>query len=551
MRKTILILPDGKEISSGAGTREAIVSCQITQCVNAGSELTLGSVCAAMAELQLITPDGSLALCAGDELTICHEEDGVRRQVGIFLAEKPERPTANTLRITAYDRVTRLDQDLTGWLNALSGWPYTLRRLAELVCQACGVELTDAPLPNGSFLVEQFTAQAVTGRKLLQWIGQVAGRFCRANADGTLEFAWYTPAESSVSWSTPRWQAAGETLTLHDPVMQFTGSVRITVPDAAITADGTQVTVSYPRRLAYNLGGLQAADYAVAPIDKVQLHASQEDVGVVYPADETGTHAYQLTANPLLMGRSAEALQTVAQTLYTQLQQVTYTPCTLRLPANSQVAAGQILPVTDKNGRRLTLYVMQRKCAGQVDILSCTGSHRRDSTTAVNDAVLEGLNGRVLNLHMDMEGLRAENKASDGRLASLELTVDGIHTAVQQQSKDAQTLRTDLTTLQQTARDVQISVQTLRDTGISKVRTSTDYTFDENGLKIARSGQPMVNLLDNTGMYVTRAGQPVLQANSDGVVAVDVQVKNYLCVGTNARLEDYESGRTACFWTGG
>lgn len=551
MRKTILILPDGTEVSSGAGTREAIVSCQITQCVNAGSELTLGSVCAAMAELQLITPDGSLELCAGDELTICHEEDGVRRQVGIFLAEKPERPTANTLRITAYDRVTLLDQDLTGWLSQLSGWPYTLRQLTGLVCTACGVELTDAPLPNGSFLVEQFTAQAVTGRKLLQWIGQVAGRFCRANADGALEFAWYTPAECSVSWSTPRWQVAKDILTLHDPVMQFTGSVQITVPDAAITTDGTQVKLSYPRRLAYNLGGLQAADYAVAPIHKVQLHASSEDVGVVYPADETGTHAYQLTANPLLMGRSAQALQTVAQTLYAQLQDVSYTPCTLRLPANSQVAAGQILPVTDKNGRRLSLYVMQRKCTGQVDILSCTGSHRRDSTTAVNEAVFEGLNGRVLNLHMDMEGLRAENKDSHGRLASLELTVGGINTAVQQQSKDAQTLRTDLTTLQQTARDVQISVQTLRDTGISKVRTSTDYTFDENGLKIARSGQPMVNLLDNTGMYVTRAGQLVLQANSDGVVAVDVQVKNYLCVGTNARLEDYESGRTACFWTGG
>jgi hypothetical protein len=34
----------------------------------------------------------------------------------------------------------------------------------------------------------------------------------------------------------------------------------------------------------------------------------------------------------------------------------------------------------------------------------------------------------VLNLRTDVEGLRAENKAADGRMAALALTVEGINT---------------------------------------------------------------------------------------------------------------------------
>ena len=76
------------------------------------------------------------------------------------------------------------------------------------------------------------------------------------------------------------------------------------------------------------------------------------------------------------------------------------------------------------------------------------------------------------------------------------------------------------------------------------------YTFDDEGLHIAKSGEQMENRLDNTGMYVTRAEETILQANDAGVVATDVKVRNYLIVGTHARFEDYPEQRTACFWLG-
>ena len=91
--------------------------------------------------------------------------------------------------------------------------------------------------------------------------------------------------------------------------------------------------------------------------------------------------------------------------------------------------------------------------------------------------------------------------------------------------------------------------------GIDSVTTSTGYTFDENGLKISKSGEAMENRLDNTGMYVTRDGEQILGANHDGVQALNLTSRKFLIVGDNSRFENYDDGtgskRTACFYIGG
>lgn len=113
-------------------------------------------------------------------------------------------------------------------------------------------------------------------------------------------------------------------------------------------------------------------------------------------------------------------------------------------------------------------------------------------------------------------------------------------------------LTESVTALQQNSESVNISVQKILNEGVSTVKTTTGYTFDADGLRIAKTGYEITNLLDNTGMYVTRSGEPMLQANADGVIATDVSVRNYLVMGTHARFEDFadadDSARTACYW---
>lgn len=562
MLKTYILLPDGTEISSGPGAVHAVQSCSFTECVNSAAELTLGSVCAAMVEVKLITP-GGLTISAGDELRIYQQEGGVRYPLGIFIAEKPTRPSANIMKITAYDRVSLLDKDLTAWVNGLAGWPYSLQELASMVCDQCGLALTDTQLPNGSHLVRAFTAVGITGRRLMQWIGQAAGRFCRATADGKLEFAWYAPVEGHSVGTTPR--AMADNL---DAVCDGQ-TLKLTMADATVTGEGDMLSILWDdltaaqsgnvltltaagqtRQHFYFQGGLSFADYTVAPIEKIQISATDQDVGTQWPPDTQG-NTLRITGNPLLTADSAQSLQNVAQTLLAQLENATYTPCTVTVPATPHIRAGHILTVTDRLGRSITTWVMTKKQSGHRDTLECTGSPRRDSATVLNEQSYTALSGKVMNLRADVEGLKAENKAADGRAASLELTVDGISARVEKHAAEAAALRTELTAVQQTADAVKIAVQSIRENGASKVKTAASYTFDDTGLHIARSGQTMENKLDNTGMYVLRSGQVILQANSDGVTATDVRVRNYLCVGENARFEDYEGSRTACFFTGG
>ena len=101
-----------------------------------------------------------------------------------------------------------------------------------------------------------------------------------------------------------------------------------------------------------------------------------------------------------------------------------------------------------------------------------------------------------------------------------------------------------------TAEQVQILVSETVG-GIDSITTETGYTFDKDGLRIHKAGEEIENRLDNTGMYVERGGENVLTANAEGVEAMNLTTRQYLTIGTNARFEDYGSGRTACFYIGG
>lgn len=158
-------------------------------------------------------------------------------------------------------------------------------------------------------------------------------------------------------------------------------------------------------------------------------------------------------------------------------------------------------------------------------------------------------NGESFFLDLDNSILRMKALDDlDGKYSSVSVDVEGINATVSQQKSDIDGLQEQMSTLQQTADGVSIQVQNIVDNGVDKVTTKTGYTFNDDGLKITKSGQEIENLLNNTGMYVTRSGETILQANNAGVVATDVTVRNYLIIGTHARLEDYGLDRTACFY---
>lgn len=525
MHKHQIVLPDGTELSSGAGCETAIEKVTLTQQVNTGSDLNPGAVCASCLEVSLFAPHGALHLPAGTELVLFETDGaGARTQLGLFAVEKLEYSGPHRCRITAYDRLSRLDCDLSEWLGGLTQWPCTLQSFARQVCEACGLNLSTEEIPNGDWEIRKFAAADVTGRMLMQWICEAAGRFCRATARGDIELAWYTA-----------------------------------------TGIGLE-----PAGTHFYYGGSLLADAApIAPIDRVELRFTGSDAGVSFGS---GSNACCITGNPLLLSDSEAALETVAEVLYEILHTQPYTPCRVTVPASLGVQAGDIVDITDANGKSCTAYVMRCVRSGQRTQLACTGNPTRGSTGARNRAKFTSLSGKVTELELGLNGLALESKELDGKMltlqagmegltaahsdlngqaAGLALTVDGISSKVSNQQEDLVFVQQQMSAVEQSAEGLRVQVKHIMESGTERVTTSAGYTFDENGLTVRKSGREFKTQITEDGMTVYKNDRAVLTASSGGVEAVDLHAATYLSVAQRVRFEKYKDTRIGCFWIGG
>ena len=385
MQKSILVLPDGTELSSGRGTTNALMNVQYTELVNSDTELTLGSVCSSCIEATLSAPGGKLSIAAGTEVTMYEEDDdGSRVQTGIFKLEKPTRASANAYKLMAYDRIVNFDTDLTSWLQDLKeSFPMTLQTFVEAVCAKCGVVLANTYISNGDLRIEYFSPGEVTGRKLIKWAAEIAGGFVRANTEGKIEFAWYDQNDT-------------------------------------VTIGPYQGENENTKQISYFQGSLSYEDYEVMAIEKVQIKNSDDDIGTVWPSDLEEGNTYVVSSNMILMNSSKDDLEYVAQYIYQTLMNAVYVPCKVSVGRGSGIRAGDIVTVTDVNGATFNTYVMQRTVSGGKETLECTGSQNRGSTSAINNRDYKDLEGRILRIQTSVEGIKTEVKDAEKNITELQ-----------------------------------------------------------------------------------------------------------------------------------
>lgn len=392
MVKNILVLDDGTEIAAGTVGQNAILSLTCTETVSKTTDLCPGAACSNKLEITIwVEPGTDLPITSGTRLTHYRETSGHRTLAGTYWAVKPTSQTRNTYKVYAYDAVSRLDSVQSTWLRSIQDqFPMTLWKFAGLVAQRCGVTIANNSLPrNGTYLVQAFYADNLTGRQLLAWVAEASCTFLRATPDGKIEFAWYTDYTS---------QSIGPTVYIRD--------------------------------------GLSHDKFQTAPVVKVQIRQSDDDVGVLYPSDESGSNALVIQGNLLLTSATAEALKPVAQAIFETMQGVTYTPLKVTVPADFPLPApGNIVSVTDARGNVLSSYIMTRKISGQQVTLESTGNATRDGTAAVNEQSYKNLTGKMLEIKTSVDGL--EVKASDltGKYTDLKATVDGLSSEVKKDTK--------------------------------------------------------------------------------------------------------------------
>lgn len=477
MIKHRIELPGGVVWGSGVGVLPALEWVRLTRFVNNGTELVPGAVCAGMVEVSVLT-SGALELGAGVEFALYTVfEDGSEVCEGLFTLEQPVRAGANRYTLTAYDRVSRLDRDLTAWLAGLTGWPYGLRDFAGLVCSACGVSLVDSRIPNGDLAIPAFTATGITGRLLMQWVGQLACRFVTANADGELEFGWYE--------------------------------------------DGGSVGPGDIRG-----GTLRYSDYTVAPVEKVHLGLTADAVGAVWPDTAEEVNTCRITGNYLLSGLEFSALQGAAQVIFGELSTLSYTPCCLSVSAEAALAAGQRITVTDANGVSFTSLIMKSVRKGQSCALESTGSPRRDAASAVNTESFGTVRGKLMELRKSMEGLEmtvssaetglrqeifAQNTAVIADCRKILLSALESYVTSQDQQDFRQTVESQLSLLSDRLNLNFKTVTEQTEAVGSELRQQITeiykyFTFSEAGLVIGSGDSAITLTLDNDGIVFQKNG---------------------------------------------
>ena len=148
----------------------------------------------------------------------------------------------------------------------------------------------------------------------------------------------------------------------------------------------------------------------------------------------------------------------------------------------------------------------------------------------------------VSQIQLDTEGINAS-------VSSLQETTtdafDGINEELAQLREQA--------SLSVKKDEVEIIVQSELSAGVDKIKTATNsYTFDDNGLTIAKSDSEIKTQITEDGMTIKKGSKEVLTASNEGVKAIDLHATTYLIIGKYSRFEDYPGKkRTACFWIGG
>lgn len=234
---------------------------------------------------------------------------------------------------------------------------------------------------------------------------------------------------------------------------------------------------------------------------------------------------------------------------------------------NFLVEIGDKIALTTKDNETVYSYLLD-------DTISYDGSYSQktqwsykgdnaetiSNPTSLGDAIKQTY-ARVDKANKNIELVASETKANTDNISSLLLNTDSLAATVQRIEETTNSaldsVNGEISTLTNrvnatlTAEDVTLSIQSELANGVSKVTTATGFTFNNEGLKVEKTGSEMSTKITENGMMVYKDKKEVLTANNVGVDAVNLHATTYLIIGTNSRFEDYGKNRTGCFWIGG
>lgn len=256
-------------------------------------------------------------------------------QMGVFKLDKPVRVNDTRIKVTAYDRMTLFDRNIDELVNSIT-YPITLSDLLNKLCGYVGVVCKTPSFLNCDFQVKKnFIGDNVSGRQLLQWIAEIAGKFAVINELGELEIKWYETTNYVI--------------------------------DETCYSE------------------VEVSDYEVKEIDKLQIQVEENDIGVV---TGEGSNAYVIQNNPLLYAEHDSELRTVIDNIFNFIKGFNYYPYSITVLPNPLIKAGHIVTINTSAGKSIKAIIMSRTFNKSCDVYEATGNENRTPNQSINSSII-------------------------------------------------------------------------------------------------------------------------------------------------------------------
>lgn len=395
----------------------------------------------------------------------------------------------------------------------------TLLEVAQDICNKAGVELGSTSFLNSDKKVSVYD-NTVTAREYIGYIAESAGCFACIDREGKLCFREFYQDETEIPLEMFGEYKWGEEFKIskvsyEDGLRSFKlgddtrNNLWINQENMYIV-DEEQIQNIYNKikgLIANTFEGKTVIDPAIDIGDKIVIDGKN----VIYQGEMSleGKFIAQISSKIQIKQKEETTVKKESQKVVNR-----------RVQSRIDQAEGtikQLVEETTENSKKITKHEQD------IDKITNTVS---TNTTNINNNYQEIIN-------------KLGDKAQKDDVISLENKVETIQNDTEYAIKVSEDIQTN---------------------GVSKVKTETGYTFDNDGLKIEKTNAKTKSKLNEAGLEINDATgsseESLLFAGYDEkigetiVKSKNMTVEKYLTVGTYSRIEDYEEG-TGVFWIGG
>lgn len=293
--------------------------------------------------------------------------------------------------IVAYDRMKRIDVDVSTWYNGLfptGNETYTLATFRSSFLSFIGIEedTSNIPLPNdGMTVTKTIEPSKISGRTVIEACEELNGCFGHINRYGKFTH-----------------------IILNTDFGLFPDEVLF--PDNLLYPEiGIEVLQDI------NYASVKYEEYSVKAIDKLQIRQEETDIGAIVG---TGSNSYVIEGNFLVYGKSAEELSVIAANAFVNIINRPYRPYESDNIGLPYIEVGD--SIAFRTNDEVAGYVFSRTLTGiqsLIDKYEAPGTEFVEQNFDTNDEILQ-LNGKLTRIQKTVEGVTVEVEDLNQELTS-------------------------------------------------------------------------------------------------------------------------------------